>query len=162
MNRPPFWVLVLSLGLGFASESLPADAFHVTNRFQFRMPRSVSYRVDGSAQTGDHGAAPIQWLKAWPENGSTNHVEFGSRVVVQLTDAADLKRLTAGTGLELSRTITSNIFILQAPDAWIAVREAHRLAALPEVLAGYPVMRRQVDPNGRYAAQQRSIFCSVF
>jgi subtilisin family serine protease/subtilisin-like proprotein convertase family protein len=66
--------------------------------------------------------------------------------------------LTAGRALELSRTITSNIFILQAPDAVTAAREAHRLAALTEVVACYPVMRREAAPHGPYAPRSNDPF----
>ncbi len=103
-------------------------------------------------------APHAQWLKAQPEDGSTNLVELGSRVVLRLKNAADFKRLTAGSSLVLSRTVVSNVFVLQAPDALTAVREAYRLAALPEVTASYPVMRRYGVQDGAYALRSNDPF----
>jgi subtilisin family serine protease len=135
-------------------------------RVCFRTPQSVRYRVEAAplpqsvaaAASGQAHAAGPEWLRAWPENGSTNFVLLSSRVVLQLNSAADLKRLTDGHSLELSRAVTSNVFILQAPDAASAVQEANRLAALSEVLASYPVMKRQIQPDGPYAPQPGDSF----
>lgn len=161
MKPLPFFIPVVFtvcfLSLSERSTSAESAQTHV----QFRTPQSVRYRVEAApsqqsiaaAASGQARAAGPQWLRAWPENGSTNFVELGSRVVLQLNSADDLKRLTDGHSLELSRVVTSNIFILQAPDAATAVQEASRLAALPEVLACYPVMKRQIQPDGPYAPQ---------
>jgi hypothetical protein len=78
-------------------------------------------------------------------------VELGSRLVVQLESPTDLPQLIAGSSLALTRVVTANVFILQAPDAGTAAREAHRIAVLPRVTASYPVMRRQADLHGSYA-----------
>jgi len=83
--------------------------------------------------------APKAWVKAWLQDGSTNFVEIGDRVVMQLTTGDDLNKLIKGHPLQPSRTISTNIFILQAPDAMTAAHEAHYLAGLPEVQAAYPV-----------------------
>lgn len=98
-------------------------------------------------------SAPKAWVKAWPQDGSTNFVELGSRVVLQLKNGEDLKRLTQGHPLQLSRSVATNLFILQAPDAITAAQEAHYLAGLPEVQAAYPVMQVPVSHNGTYATQ---------
>jgi subtilisin-like proprotein convertase family protein/subtilisin family serine protease len=144
--------------LGLGCHLALAQSESVGGHFQFRLPRQTAYRVDASEMHSAAMAAKVEWLNAWPDDGSTNFVELGSRVVLQLNDAADLKRLTAGTVLELSRTVASNIFILQAPDALTAAREAHRLAALPEVLASYPVMRRHGNLHGLYALRSNDPF----
>src|SRR5689334_14858078 len=85
------------------------------DRFEFRMPHGLAYRVDDAQRLLAAGAAP-EWIAAHIDGNSTNSVELGSRVVVQLRSADDLANLTAGHQLQLSRTIRSNIFILQAPD----------------------------------------------
>jgi hypothetical protein len=85
-------------------------------------------------------------------------VQFGSRVVLQIKSAQALPRLLAGHALSLSKTVVSNVFILQSSDALTAVREADRLAQSPEVLAAYPVVKRAgalddlyaLEPNDQY------------
>src|SRR5579872_1931205 len=125
-----------------------------TNLFHFRTPRETTYRVEEiETQPPGTTARKVEWLTARPQDGSTNFVQLGSRVVLHLKSAHDLKRLLTGSPLELSRNLASNLFILQAPDAWTAAREAHRLAQLPEVLASYPVTKTPVALSGPYAAE---------
>ncbi len=116
-----------------------------TNHFAFRLPHHAGYRVEQVAKA--------EWLTAWPEDGSTNSVQFGSRVVVQLKSPEDLDRLMKNHPLTRSEKVTDTVFILQAPDALTAAKEAHRLAALPEVEACYPVIRQQASLFGAYAPQ---------
>jgi len=118
--------------------------------FTFKMPGRASFRLDLPPARAVQ-ASGQSWLIAYPTTGGTNRVEFGNRVVVQLQNTNDLRRLTAGRELKVARVVASNIFILQAPDAGTAAREAHRLAALPEVLASYPVVSRPADRHGCYA-----------
>ena len=178
-----YWPRVL-IALIFPLVAVPAIG---TEHFHFRMPHAVDYRVESSVAPALPAAAP-QWIKAWPElgnmsetkwkpslplfsvgtnstssqipppNGSTNSIELGSRVVLQLKSAADLKRLTAGHPLELSRTVAPNLFILQAPDALTAAKEAHRLSALDGVVAAYPESRGQAGMHGPYAPQPTDTF----
>ena len=102
---------------------------------------------------GNNPVAPyvIPVVKAWPDDGSTNSVELGSRLVLSLSSADRLLPLVQGSPLRLSRTVASNLFILQAPDVRTALSEAQRLASLPEVTVCYPVMRRQIRKHGSYA-----------
>jgi len=148
------WKLTILLCLGMAfhgAVAVAADA--ATNRFQFRLPMRSAYRVDAADLRQFSTGRDRQWLKAWPESSSTNFVQFGSRVVLQLKSPADLSRLTIGHALTLVRGVTDSIFILQAPDALVAAREAHRLAALPEVAACYPVLRGSGGLHSPYAPQ---------
>src|SRR6185436_18622832 len=115
-------------------------------RFEFRLPHPAAFRVDDEAL---RGRGPS--VRGWPDDGTTNSVEFGSRVVLQVTSTERLQPLLAGGLLKHSRTVDANVFILQAPDAPAAVREAHRLARFADVLACYPVMERQVSLDGPYA-----------
>lgn len=139
------------LWLGFAGRLAVAEPVSADGLFLFRLPLPAAYRLDDNAGRSGSATAKVQWLRARPANGATNFVELGSRVVVQLSEGADLQRVITGAALELSRTVASNLFILQAPDAPTAAREAHRLAARPEVLVSQPVIRRQADLNGAYA-----------
>lgn len=141
--------LLVSLGVVFSrTGSRAADE---GERFQFRAPRPVAFRVEPRQPRVQATAAKADWLKAWPEHGSTNWVELGSRVVLQLRSADDLRRLLSGRSLQLSRSMGADLCILQAPDAWTAAREAAALAGLPEVKASYPVTRRQLKLQGPYA-----------
>lgn len=159
MKRSLPWSCFAVLLIGFPSHFVFAGPA-AGERFEFRLPHQAAYRID--ERVAIHraaGASPkSDWLRAWPENGSTNYVEFGSRVVVEFASSNDLKRVLAGRPLEFSRSAASNVFILQAPDARTAVREAHRLAALPGVLSSYPVMRRQMDVHGPYAPRSNDPF----
>jgi subtilisin family serine protease/subtilisin-like proprotein convertase family protein len=92
------------------------------------------------------------WLRAWPEQGSTNPVELGSRVVLLLESAADLPGLLSGRALQVSRTAAPGLFVLQAPDALTAANEAAALAQFRKVRACYPVMRRRYQLQGPYAS----------
>jgi len=122
-----------------------------TARFQFREPQLRAYRLEEKKVGTAAVSARNNWLRAWPENGSTNYVVLGSRIALQLKSASDLNRLIDSRPLELARTVAPNVFILQAPDAWTAAREAERLANLPEVLASCPVARRPKQLHNSYA-----------
>ncbi|MDE3068080.1 MAG: S8 family serine peptidase [Verrucomicrobiota bacterium] len=142
MNEPALLAgLLLALNAGL----LRADSTTATNQFKFRFPRPAAYRFESLENN--------RWLMARPEDGTTNFIAFGNRIVVQLKSPADLPRLIAGRGLKISRSAAPDVFILQAPDAVTAAREAQRLATLPGVLASYPVLRRQISLHGPYAPQ---------
>src|SRR5882724_11882215 len=144
-----FCLFPLSLQIAlYPVNSAPAP----TDHFQFRMPQQAGYRLEINLPGPlSLTQAKSGWIKAWPENGTTNFVLLGDRVVLQLGSTADLDRVLKGHALTLSRVVTSNIFILQCTDALTAAQEAHLLAQLPEVTASYPVMRRTAALNGAYA-----------
>src|SRR5262249_11699244 len=96
------------------------------------------------------------------EDGLTNFVEFGDRVVLQLKSASDLSKLAAANQLKLARVISPNLFILQATDPWAAMQAAHQLAALPQVSASYPIMRRQIHMDDLYAPRSNDPFFSPY
>ena len=149
MNRV-YAIAFLVAGLLISLQGAEAS----TNQFRFRMPLEARYRIEGSdPETQAAAELKAEWVKAWPENGSTNFVQLGSRVVVQLRPGGELKAVIENHPLSLARSPASNVFILQAPDGWTAAREADRLARLPEVEASYPVIRRRADLNGAYAYQ---------
>ena len=119
--------------------------------FEFRLPQRVLFTVE--ADELRHLVSPgPQWLRARRQSDSTNLVEFGSRVVVQLRAGAILKSVVADRPLKLVRIVSTNAFILQAPDAATAVREAAGLAALREVSVSYPVIRNKAQLDSLYAA----------
>ncbi len=118
-----------------------------TNFFHFRTPQPLVCRVEENSAAR---ASQSEWLKVFVGN-STNEMELGSRIVVQLKSGADLKKVIGGRVSKLSRTVAPNVFILQAPDVWTAVRDAETLAQLPEVLTSHPVMRREAELDWAYA-----------
>lgn len=126
------WLVMLAAGASVAAES-----------FQLREPHLRRYRI---------GPEPARdWVVAKPEGNPDRSVEMSSRVVLKLSSPEDFSRLTARRPLQLSRTVSSNVFILQAPNAVTALREADRLARLPGVMASHPVMRRELKLHGPYA-----------
>jgi subtilisin family serine protease/subtilisin-like proprotein convertase family protein len=143
--------------LGIASNLALAAALAPNDHFEFRLPRSVTFHLEQHAARSASAPNKPSWLRAWREDGSTNFVEFGDRVVLQLKSPGGLSGLM-GRNLRLARVVTPDIFILQATDAGTAMQEAHRLAALPEVTASYPVMRRQVNPDSLYAQRSNDPF----
>src|SRR2546428_1161596 len=132
------------------SNSMPSKAAQPAVRFKFREPQPVVYHVEDERISPDQKRTGVEWLRARPD-GSTNYVELGSRVVLQLEAASDLKTVLQQSPLRLARTIAGNVFILQAGDAWAAVTEAQRLSAVPGVLASYPVARRAGSLHGAYS-----------
>src|SRR5687767_5798847 len=158
MNRFLALATILLLG-GLVGESRAnADSPY---RLQFRTPRALSCRIDEPESLRAAARQPEQWVRASLDDGSTNFVELGSRVVVHLGPETTLVDLLTNGVLQVSRTIGPDVFILQAPDARTAAHEADRLAALPQVRASYPVMRRQADLHGPYAMQPTDTFFNV-
>jgi subtilisin family serine protease/subtilisin-like proprotein convertase family protein len=153
MKSHVVWALIAMFGLG--PLFVRADPAAPGNSFRFRLPQPVSYRRVESKAAPDSVPVPgnAEWLRVVSEHDPNQFAELGSRLVVQLKSPQDLQSLIAGRSLALTRVITSNVFILQAPDSSTAAGEAHRLAALPEVTSSYPVMRRQADLHGPYADQ---------
>jgi subtilisin family serine protease/subtilisin-like proprotein convertase family protein len=149
---------VLGLTLGVA----PVSGDTAQSTFEFKIPQPARYRADSSGIRALM-AAETDWVKAWPEDGSTNYVEFGSRVVVQLQPGVELGGLVTGSGLALVRPVTENVFILQAANAAQAMREAQRLASAAGVVASYPVLRRELGLQGAYAQRgDDPFFCPYF
>ncbi|KAF0180128.1 MAG: Peptidase S8 and S53 subtilisin kexin sedolisin [Limisphaerales bacterium] len=120
--------------------------------FRFREPQPVAYRVELPA--GARVTAMLQpELAARRSDDAAQTVDLTSRISLRLADGVDVNKLVAGTKLVVDRVFAPQWFILQAPDAWTAAREAERLAALPDVLAAHPVRRFPMRTAGPYAAR---------
>src|SRR5947207_5378080 len=124
----------------------------LTNHVRFRTPHEARYRIEGNALQDGTATNRADWLRAWPEDGSTNFIELGARVVLQLNSDTELKQAVYGRPLKIARRMGAGIFVLEAPDVLTAAHEADRLAGLPEVLTSYPVTRRLADLLGPYAS----------
>jgi len=119
-------------------------------RYEFRLPHRAAFVTDKGTGNAMVRATNPGWLRMRQE-GSTNAVEFGDRVVVQIRLGISLATLVGDGPLKLARTVTPQLFILQAPDATTAAQEAARLAVLPGIMAAYPVFQGEAVLNGAYA-----------
>ncbi|HRZ34764.1 MAG TPA: S8 family serine peptidase [Candidatus Paceibacterota bacterium] len=143
-----FFVTVL--GAALADQSVIPET--AVSRFEFREPDYVVYRVETAARAA--GLTSVEdsvWLRAWPEGSSTNATWLGRRVVLQVESPDALERVLAATGLPVARVVTSNLVVLEASSARMAVAEASRLARHAEVTVCHPVRRRAVKLHGPYA-----------
>ena len=154
-----FWTFAGCVGLALAAGAAPSPAVSSNAHFLFREPRPASYRLDTpSASLASTNARPA-WVKAWPENGSHYPVEFGSQVALQLKPGTDIQAILKGSSLQLSRIVATDFFVLEAGDAPMALSEAQRLAARPEVLVSCPIRRRQqIRKHGPYAAKPNDTY----
>lgn len=143
-------LFVLFAGLLLVSAASAAGQSK-TEKLRFRLPHGITFRLEGDPSRALVGSTPARWLRAWPDDGSTNSVELGDQVVLQLAPGTALGTIVNGQALTLSRQVTSNVFILQARGAAAAAREAGRMASLPGVTASYPVVRQEVSLDGLYA-----------
>ncbi len=136
--------MLWTCGMALSAPSAPET------HFQFRMPHPATFRCSpGDPQVAGVPGSP-KTLRASPNGKPEDIVEFGDRIVLQ-GSPDDLKKLTAGRPLVLARKVTPDLWILQAPDAWTAAREAHRLAQSKNIAASYPVISRAADLCGPYA-----------
>lgn len=138
-------------GVLLAFATAVADAADFVE-FRFREPQAVTYRVELPA--GIRVAAMLKpELAARRSDDAARTVDLTSRVVLRLAEGVAVEPLTAGRLLTVDRVLAPQWFILQAPDAWTAAREAERLAARPEVLTAHPVRRFPMRTSGPYAAR---------
>lgn len=116
------------------------------SHFEFRQPHPVKYIVEDEV----FGDAAAQSIKVRPA-GETNFVYLDSRVVLELRSPKELSNIVKRSSLTLARQVATNLFILQAPNARVAMLEAQRIGQLPDVSACYPVARWPADLQGAYA-----------
>jgi subtilisin family serine protease/subtilisin-like proprotein convertase family protein len=150
-----FWLCSPSVR---AQQADPTATIH----FQFREPKQAGYNVQqipSGPALMKSGVLP-QRVKAWPDNGSVNHIEFGSRVVLELKPGQELDAVVQGRPVVVARTLSSHLFILQAADAWTALQQAEQMARDERVAACYPVAHRPKQQHGAYAPMPDDPFFS--
>lgn len=125
--------------------------------FTFKLPRESAFQIDFPASQAAQ-AGGQQWLTAHATAGDTNRVELGGRLVLELETSQDLAALLKGRPLNVARTLRTNLFILQGPDALSAIQQAQSLAGQAGVRTCYPVMRRTLDQNSPYALRGNDPF----
>src|SRR5436309_674426 len=115
--RRAFLFYAAAVGLELLAGPSPAQPPSAPEHFRFRFPQPATYRLEERGASRPTPAGPGEWLGAWREDGSSNRVEFGSRVVLEIESTNRLRPLLEGSPLTLSRVVASNVFILQAPAA---------------------------------------------
>ena len=142
MGRSLFLALLLGVISPVRGEAPPS-----TLRFEFRDSGVAAYQIEASAAAR---ADRDEWIEA---RGSATHqrVEISRRIVVQADGPEDLQRLISGASLTVIRLVSTNLYILEAPNALTAAREAHRISMLGKT--SVPVMRRDIVLHGLYTYQ---------
>jgi len=142
--------LTVALGAAALAQGSVGES---TNSYHFREPRPIEYVVQPDAGFRLLATGTNSWVRATRRGGLTNQLEFGSRIVLQLAAESRVEAMIAGRPLRVARVVTSNVFILQAPDAWTALAEAQRLADRSGVLTSHPIARRPWRRHAPYAAK---------
>ena len=114
--------------------------------YTLRLPEPVTYRPEAAAVPGTMA------IQARPEPNGHPSLWFGPRVVLQVEPGIDWDRLIAGRPLAWIRSVTADIHILQAGDAWTALAESASLGQAPGVIACRPVMRQRLSLHHTLAA----------
>ncbi|MEO6034004.1 MAG: S8 family peptidase [Verrucomicrobiota bacterium] len=134
-----------------------ARAESTANIFHFRTPLPLVFWVENASAA--KGIAGQEWISA-SVGASTNRVELGNRIAIQLQLGTELKSILMGRSAKWSRTVAPGVFILQTADALTSSIEADAMARLPGVLASYPVMRRPAELHGPYARKPNDRYFS--
>lgn len=149
-------LLLVLLALGGSLLAQPVHGERASVRFVFREPAAAAYWVElppalaAPAGPVAPAAAPVRTLAATRENAPDTAVQFSTQLVLQLPAAAPLAEFLANHPLAVVRTFAPGVFLLEAPDAWTALREAQRLAQHPSVRAAHPVATRPRAAHGAY------------
>jgi subtilisin family serine protease/subtilisin-like proprotein convertase family protein len=150
MNLSTFLTLALAFQTGsYSQASVTADP---PVRLAFCEPAEAAYVLEAT-NTTPALASPTgsAWLRAWPASGSSKPIWLGRRIVLQAASGAALAAVLGETSLPVTRVVTTNLVLLEAPDAWTAATEASRLAQLPGVQVSHPVRRRTAQWHDGYA-----------
>jgi len=138
MRFLPIWLVLLTI-IG-----VQAKTNDTTLHFVFHGRENLRYSIQASQSA--------QWISA--VNLRTHEqVQMGSRVAIKLARPEVINELLQTTSLTLSKTLTTNLFILAAPDALTAAQEAAQLSTNSEVLACSPITRNRRQVHSDYAFQ---------
>ena len=103
--------------------------------YALKTPRPVVYLVAVKDLADD-------WVSGREKARPGVHVQFSSRVVLQLAKRSELGQVLRGSSLKPDREFAPGVFVLQAPNVKLALEESQRLAKQPGVLVSHPVRRR--------------------
>src|SRR4051812_26149704 len=112
LKRMGRWILVVAVVLRLAELAVRARSSPAvtTDPVFFKEPLTKGYRLEPPRVSAQSTDSKADWIRAWPETGSTNFVEFGSRVVLCLQAGVDLQDTIRDRPLQLSRQVSPNTF----------------------------------------------------
>ncbi len=146
---PARWLMpFLVLAASFTSLKIHAAS---TNTLVFRMPSSQVFELEEDGLATRQAVTPPLWVKAHPAQAPQTTVQLGHRMIVQLRSTNVLSNLLAEGSVKLARKIANDVFVLEAPSALAAAREAARLCQSEDVVVCHPVMKRQAKLLWPYA-----------
>ena len=112
-------------------------------RFEFRENGRASYLLETNAASRfSEGTGKDSWIHGKSAEVSDQEVDVSSRIAIKMLPGKDVRQLLHGNQLTLIQSFNAETHVLQAEDAWDAVRIAERLAHHPDVTGCIPVMRR--------------------
>jgi len=85
--------------------------------------------------------------------GSRRTESLGSRVILGIHNSGQLASLLENRPLERIRAVAPGVFLLQAPDALIAIREAASLSIQSGVSIAHPIRRHHASLHAPYSAK---------
>lgn len=152
------WIFILmwcfAAGLGAAEPVPQGRVFQFStsgvSRYRVELPESKGAGLQSASSSGNTG-----WIKAWPENGGSTFVEFGSRLVLELKEPGDPTPVLKGFSLAIARRINDRMFVLASGDTLAALSAAEELSRDVRVAACYPVARKQAKRHEPYARRPR-------
>ena len=105
--------------------------------YALKTPRPVVYLVAVKDLADD-------WVSGREKARPGVHVQFSSRVVLQLAKGTTLDQVLRESSLKPDREFGEGLFILQAGSVAEALAQSQRLAKRPGVLVSHPVRRRPI------------------
>ena len=122
--------------------------------FPLRLPQEERFE----AIRPKSGPVP-EWLEATPESGGPSWI-LGRRIVVQTRAGQQATAWVAEhpEGGPVVEMVRNDLVVVEAPDAWVALRTASLWSHEPAVLAAYPVCRQPVGLGSAFAPAPADAF----
>jgi hypothetical protein len=124
-----------------------------TERFMFKEPRNVFYRMVSSSERPAEDV-----ITAIELDGPFASVEFGRKFFLRATEPLDFQATKTSFGVALALQIDARTAVFEATNALSAFRLAASFASLDSTEVAYPLRWRSVEMQGRYAAQPDDIY----
>ncbi|MDB6052739.1 MAG: Peptidase and in kexin sedolisin, partial [Verrucomicrobiales bacterium] len=117
------------------------------SEFHLKEAREVTYEITDSNPKVKSETAIVRGHR----KGSTNVIEFYSKLFLQVREKQDLAIAVNKSGLPEAKRLNGTSTLLNAPDAMTAIRVCAQLAQLPYVKSAHPITRRQKILFSSYA-----------
>jgi subtilisin family serine protease/subtilisin-like proprotein convertase family protein len=156
-SRLRLWLGRLSIALGVLplSAVLAEGAEHATWTFRFPQLRSFSPALVLLAESSDGTGV---WMPVRPASEPDQTWYFGDRVVLQVSMGVDPSGLPGMAGLKISRTVATDLYLVQTASPSAAVALAELLSSTIGVKSAYPSYRRPVEIEYAYAPAPNDLF----